>query len=128
MEWINLIITGVASLLGALGGGSVIYWRENRKKEAAEAHKSTTDARLAEADFAEKILEKYEKGILARMDSGDAVRQREFKELTAKIDSRFDAVEADNAKQNSLLDDIVVFLNGDFQKFEESKSKTRKKK
>ena len=128
MEWLNLIITGAASLLGALGGGSVIYWRENRKKEAAEAHKSTTDARLAEADFAEKILEKYEKGILARMDSGDAVRQQEFRELTEKIDKRFDAVEADNAKQNSLLDDIVVFLNGDFKAFEEARAKTRKKK
>lgn len=125
MEWLNAIVAAVVGLIGALGGGSVIYWRATRRTKEADAAKSTTEARLAEADFAERILQKYEQGILARMDSGDAVRSKEFQELTIKIERRFDLMEAENKSQNSLLGDIVEFLNGDFQQFE--KNKKRKK-
>lgn len=127
MEWLNAIVAAIVGLVGAFGGGSIIYWRATRKSKDAEANKSTTEARLAEADFAEKILQKYEQGILARMDSGDAVRSKEFKDLTAKIDRRFDSMEAENKSQNSLLADIVEFLNGDFQQFESNKRKKTKK-
>lgn len=123
MDWLNAIVTAVVALVGAFGGGSLIYWRATRKEKDAEANKSTTEARLAEADFAEKILQKYEQGILARMDTGDAVRKREFEELTEKINKRFDGMEKENSKQNSLLADIVEFLNGDFQQFEKNKKK-----
>lgn len=123
MEWVNVIITAIVALAGAFGGGSLIYWRATRKAKSAEADKTTTDARLAEADLAEKILQKYEQGILARMDSGDAVRKKEFELLTAKIDNRFDGIEKENSRQNILLSDVVEYLNGDFQKFENSKHK-----
>ena len=123
MEWVNVIITAIVALAGAFGGGSLIYWRSTRKAKSAEADKTTTDARLAEADLAEKILQKYEQGILARMDSGDAVRKKEFELLTAKIDGRFDGIEKENSRQNILLSDVVEYLNGDFQKFENSKHK-----
>lgn len=123
MEWVNMIITAIVALVGAFGGGSLIYWRATRKTKAAEADKTTTEARLAEADFAEKILQKYEQGILARMDSGDAVREKEFERLTVKIDKRFDAMDKENSRQNGLLADIVEYLNGDFQKFENSRHK-----
>ena len=123
MEWVNVIITAIVALVGAFGGGSLIYWRATRKAKSAEADKTTTDARLAEADLAEKVLQKYEQGILARMDSGDAVRKKEFELLAAKIDGRFDGIEKENSRQNILLSDIVEYLNGDFQKFENSKHK-----
>lgn len=123
MELVNVIITAIVSLVGAFGGGSLIYWRATRKAKVAEADKTTTEARLAEADFAEKILQKYEQGILARMDSGDAVREKEFERLTVKIDKRFDAMDKENSRQNGLLADIVEYLNGDFQKFENSRHK-----
>lgn len=123
MEWVNVIITAIVALAGAFGGGSLIYWRATKKSKTAEADKTTTDARLAEADLAEKILQKYEQGILARMDSGDAVRKKEFELLTAKIDNRFDGIEKENSRQNILLSDVVEYLNGDFQKFENSKHK-----
>ena len=123
MEWVNVIITAIVALVGAFGGGSIIYWRATRKAKSAEADKTTTDARLAEADLAEKILQKYEQGILARMDSGDAVRKKEFELLTAKIDNRFDGIEKENSRQNILLSDVVEYLNGDFQKFENRKHK-----
>lgn len=132
MNWIeivNLIVGIFGTVVGIVGGSvGIIYWRENKAIKSAEAQKSTTDARMAEADLAEKILEKYEKGILARMDSGEAVRQREFSDLTQRIDQRFDSMEAENSKQNSLLADIVEFLNGDFQQFEANKGKTTKGK
>lgn len=123
MEWVNVIITAIVALAGAFGGGSLIYWRATKKSKTAEADKTTTEARLAEADLAEKILQKYEQGILARMDSGDAVRKREFELLAAKIDGRFDGIEKENSRQNILLSDIVEYLNGDFQKFENGKHK-----
>lgn len=126
MEWFNVIIGGISTLIGLIGGGvGIFFWKENKQLQRAEAQKSTTEAGLAEADLAEKILEKYEKGILARMDSGEAVRKQEFHELTTKIDSRFDAMESENKAQNSLLSDIVEFLNGDFQSFEESKKRKK---
>jgi hypothetical protein len=132
MDWIeivNLIVGIFGTVIGIIGGSvGIIYWRENKAIKSAEAQKSTTDARMAEADLAEKILEKYEKGILARMDSGEAVRQREFSDLTHRIDQRFDSMEAENNKQNGLLADIVEFLNGDFQQFEANKGKTPKGK
>ena len=132
MNWIeivNLIVGIFGTVIGIIGGSvGIIYWRENKAIKSAEAQKSTTDARMAEADLAEKILEKYEKGILARMDSGEAVRQREFSDLTHRIDQRFDSMEAENNKQNGLLADIVEFLNGDFQQFEANKGKTTKSK
>lgn len=123
MEWVNIIITAIVALAGAFGGGSLIYWRATKRSKTAEADKTTTEARLAEADLAEKILQKYEQGILARMDSGDAVRKREFELLAAKIDGRFDGIEKENSRQNILLSDIVEYLNGDFQKFENSRHK-----
>lgn len=132
IEIINLIVGIFGTVVGIVGGSvGIIYWRENKAIKSAEAQKSTTDARLAEADLAEKILQKYEQGILARMDSGEAVRQREFQDLTARIDKRFDSIKTENNKQNTLLADIVEFLNGDFKRFEankEKKSKTPKKK
>ena len=123
MEWVNIIITAIVALAGAFGGGSLIYWRATKKSKTAEADKTTTEARLAEADLAEKILQKYEQGILARMDSGDAVRKKEFELLIRKMDRRFDAIGNENKRQNGLLADIVEYLNGDFQQFEKNKKK-----
>lgn len=37
MEWINIIVSAVCALLGALGGGSVFYFQQNRRLKAAEA-------------------------------------------------------------------------------------------
>ncbi len=36
MEWINVIVTAVCSLLAAIGGGSVIYYKQNRALKSAE--------------------------------------------------------------------------------------------
>jgi len=127
MDW-NLIIDAAIGLLGAIGGGGVIYWRANRQLKNAEASKGTTEARLAEADLAEQILEKFEKSVLSRMDSGEAVRKQEFKELKDEIRKRFDIIEAEDRRQNETLRDVVEFLNGDFATFEAKKHSTTKRK
>jgi len=36
MEWINIIVTAVCSLLAAIGGGSIIYYKQNRALKNAE--------------------------------------------------------------------------------------------
>ena len=129
MEWFNLIIGAVGTIFGMIGGGvGVFYWKANKALKEAEANKSKTEAKLAEADLADQILERYEKVVLARMDSGEAVRRKEFSELTEKIDRRFDVIEKENRKQNETLRDVVEYLNGDFQKFEEKKRTSRTKK
>ncbi len=36
MEWLNVIVTAICSLLAALGGGSVIYFKQNRQMKEVE--------------------------------------------------------------------------------------------
>lgn len=128
MEWLNVIVGAISTIIGLIGGGvGIYYWKESKELKKAEARKGSTEARLAEADLAEKILEKYEKGILARMDTGDAVRKQEFEELTTKLDHRFDIIEEEDRKQNETLRDVIEYLNGGFKQFEESKRKKNKK-
>lgn len=130
MEWVELIVKDLLpTIIGIIGGTfGIIYWRENKALKAAEADKSKTEAMQAEADLAESILEKYEKAILDRMDSGETVRKQEFSDLERKIDRRFDEVNKENSKQNGLMSDIVEFLNGDFQEFEKNKRNNKRKK
>ena len=138
MNWELLVEIGnfAVGIIGVIGGtAGIIFWRAARKEKEAAAKEKEANAQTAkieamgkEADFAETMLQKFEKAILARMDSGEAVRQREFSDLTQRIDQRFDTMEAENTKQNSLLGDIVEYLNGDFQRFEAAKGKTPKRK
>lgn len=128
MDWFNVIATFALGLIGALGGGSIMYWKASRKSAEAEAQKNTTEARSAEVDLTEKIMEKFQRIVLDRMDLGDAVRQQEFKDLTQKIDKRFDVIEEADRKQTETLQDVVEYLNGGFQQFEEQKHKMSKKK
>lgn len=127
MEWFNVLSTFALGLIGALGGGSIIYWKASRKSAEADAQKNTTEARSAEVDLTEKIMEKFQRIVLDRMDSGDAVRQQEFKELTRKIDKRFDVIEEADKRQTETLQDVVEYLNGGFQKFEEEKKAQSKR-
>lgn len=47
MDWINFIVTSVCALLGALGGGSIIYFRQTRRMKAAEAQRAEIEAHNA---------------------------------------------------------------------------------
>ena len=127
IDCIDTLVTAGIGLIGALSGGGLIFWRVTKKTKMAEAQKSTTEARLAEADLADQILKKFESSVLSRMESGEAVRKQEFEVLTAKIDKRFDVIEEEDRKQNDTIRDIAEYLNGGFQKFEASKRRREAK-
>lgn len=121
LDWLNILVTAFIGLTGALGGGGILYWGATRRLKAAEAQKSNTDAKSAEVDLADKILEKYEKTVLSHMESGEAVRKQEFESLAARFDKRFDVIEAEDRKQNEIIRDIAEYLNGGFKQFEIAK-------
>ena len=47
MEWINIIVAAVCSLIGALGGGSIFYFQQNKRLKAAEAERAEVEAHNA---------------------------------------------------------------------------------
>ena len=130
---------GVVGVIGGIGG--IIFWRAARKEKEAAAKEKEANAQTAkieamgkEADFAETMLQKFEKAILARMDSGEAVRKQEFDQLRTDIGSQLSDIQVENRAQNEtigtmseLLTDIKEYLNGGFAAFEQSKhAKTTK--
>lgn len=132
---------GVVGVIGGIGG--IIFWRAARKEKEAAAKEKEANAQTAkieamgkEADFAETMLQKFEKAILARMDSGEAVRKQEFDQLRSDIGGQLTDLQVENRRQNEsiegmseLLGDIKEYLNGGFAAFEEIKhpKKGRKK-
>lgn len=128
MEWLRVVIDCAVALIGAVGGGiGLFFWKEHREIKKAEAHKSTTEARMEEVNLVEQILHKFETSVLSRMDTGEAVRKQEFHDLQVQIDKRFDVIEAEDKKQNEILRDVVEYLNGGFKQFEEQKKKKQAK-
>lgn len=43
MEWINIIVTAICSLLAAVGGGTVMFYKQNRKLKDAEVIHTQAD-------------------------------------------------------------------------------------
>ena len=134
---------GVVGVIGGIGG--IIFWRAARKEKEAAAKEKEANAQTAkieamgkEADFAETMLQKFEKAILARMDSGEAVRKQEFDQLRTDLGGQLTDLQVENRRQNEtigtmseLLTDIKEYLNGGFAAFEANKhtkpTKGRKK-
>ena len=126
MTWYELLI----ALIGAGGIGGLIATIagviQNRRKSVTEQKGSAIEQGKETLSLIDELYQKQIKWMSERMDSNDSVRKQEFSELRSSIDRRFDTIETENTKQNSLLADIVEFLNGDFQEFERKK-KGRKK-
>lgn len=128
MTWYEILI----ALIGAGGIGGLIATIANviqaRRKSVSEQKGSSIVHTKETVDLVDELLQKQLKWMAERMDTGDAVRKQEFSELEKKIDRRLDVVVNENAKQNSLLSDIVEYLNGDFAAFEENKHHNKRKK
>ena len=130
---IGEFLIGVIGVIGGTAG--VYYWKAYKKEKEANAQSAAIEAKQKEADFAESILEKYEKSILARMDSGESVRRKEFDQLRTDLGGQLTNIQAENRKQNEtiaaqndrigeqndLLQDIKEYLNGGFAAFEANK-------
>lgn len=43
MEWINIIITSLFSLIGALGGGTLMFYKQNKKLKEMEIVHTQSD-------------------------------------------------------------------------------------
>ena len=113
---------GVIGVIGGIGG--VIFWRAARKeKEAAAKEKeanaqaASIDAKAKEADLVDTILQRFEKAVIGRMDQGEAVRKKEFDQLRLDLGGQLTNIQAENRSQNSLLQNIVEYLDGPFSIF-----------
>lgn len=133
----------IITFLGVIGGtAGIYYWKAYKKEKEANAQSAAIEAKQKEADFAESVLEKYEKSILARMDSGEMVRKQEFDQLRTDLGGQLTNIQDENRKQNEtiaaqneriadqndLLQDIKDYLNGGFAEYEKRKhpAKTRR--
>lgn len=124
------------AIIGVVGGtAGVYYWKAYKKEKDANAQAASIEAKQKEADLADSILEKYEKAILARMESGEMVRKQEFDQLRTDLGGQLTNIQVENRKQNEtistqndriaeqseLLQDIKDYLNGGFAAFEANK-------
>ena len=124
------------AVVGVIGGtAGVYYWKAYKKENEANAQTATLEAMGKEADFAETMLQKFEKAVIGRMDAGEAVRKKEFDKLRIDLGGQLTNIQAENRKQNEtiaaqndriseqndLLQDIKEYLNGGFAAFEANK-------
>ena len=145
MNWELLVEIGnfAVGVIGVIGGtAGIIFWRAARKAQEAAAKEKEANAQSAkieamgkEADFAETMLQKFEKAILARMDQGEAVNKKELDRVEQNLGQQLSNLQVENRQQNDtigtmseLLTDIKEYLNGGFAAFEESKHKPKGRK
>lgn len=50
MEWFNIIVTAVCSLIAAVGGGSIIYFKQNRAMKEVEVEVKKQEAESKEIE------------------------------------------------------------------------------
>ena len=127
MKWYDILLAFIGS--GGVGAliATIANVIQNRRKSVSDQKGSAIEQTKETVNLVDELLQKQLKWMEARMDSNDSVRKQEFKILTEKIDKRFNSIEKENRQQSSLLNDIVEYLNGDFQKFEEAKGRKNKK-
>ena len=145
MNWELLVEIGnfAVGIVGVIGGtAGIIFWRAARKAQEAAAKEKEANAQSAkieamgkEADFAETMLQRFEKAVIGRMDQGEAVRKQEFDQLRTDLGGQLTNLQAENrsqnetlAAQNDLLQDIKEYLNGGFAAFEANKHKPKGRK
>lgn len=59
MEWVNLIWTIIAALIGLIGGGiGILYWRENKLLKQKDVESKAIENELKQADAWKKLFDK----------------------------------------------------------------------
>lgn len=100
MEWINIIVSAVCALLGALGGGSVFYFQQNKRLKAAEARRAEV---IAHNEAENSEVERW-KGISDRTDE-------QLKEARRHIQTKNEQVDRLYKRQHELENDVRVLTN-----------------
>ena len=138
MNWELALQIGefLIAVVGVIGGTvGVYYWKAYKKEKEANAQTAKIEAMSKEADFAETVLQKFEKTVIGRMDQGEAVRKKEFDQLRIDLGGQLTNIQSENrrqnetiaaqndriSEQNDLLQDIKEYLNGGFAAFEANK-------
>ncbi len=100
MEWINIIVSAVCALLGALGGGSVFYFQQNKRLKAAEAQRAEV---IAHNEAENSEVERW-KGISDRAEE-------QLKEARRHIQTKNEQVDRLYKRQHELENDVRVLTN-----------------
>lgn len=84
MEWFNVIVTAVCSLIAAVGGGSIIYFKQNRAMKEVEVEVKKQEAESKEIEQWKDLYNEV---------------KSENKRLSEKIDVLY-------KKQHELIDEV----------------------
>ena len=100
MDWINVIVAAICSIVGAFGGSSVIYFRQNKRLKAAEAQRAEVDAHNA-AENSE--VERW-RGLADRSEE-------QLKQAREHIVKKNEQVDKLYKEQHRLEDDLRILTN-----------------
>lgn len=100
MEWINIIVSAVCALLGALGGGSVFYFQQNKRLKAAEAQRAEV---IAHNEAENSEVERW-RGLADRAEENLQEARKHIREKNEQVDKLY-------KRQHELENDVRVLTN-----------------
>lgn len=120
MEYLDTILNLVFGGVGVGGLITAIYYRKaNKRIKEEEANKAAVETKDAETDVQSKrmdVADKYFDGMMKMLEQVKSTTDR-GSENQDKILEEIGKLKTQNDKQDSLMTDIVAYLNGDFQNY-----------
>lgn len=115
-EILNWVFGGT-SLVGL--ATTLIFWNKSKRKEEAETQKSESEAEQADIATQMQKIELGNKYMKDTLDMVELVKKSLDRSdgNQEKMMRKLDTLAEQNKKQDSLLTDIVAYLNGNFQEF-----------
>ena len=131
MNWIEIVLAAVPSVVGVIGGGAgIIYWHENRQLKKQEVQQSSVDTQSQEIDLGTKYIEqsikmqeKMQEMLKANNTDTAAIVQKvsglETKvcDLENTVDKKITNVNRAMSGYNKRLGVIERYLNGNLKEF-----------